>query len=136
MSSPIKKAVTGAAGTAGGRKLDAQFAENCGADARQSRHWPADETRARAAVGKQTLGSLVNGLRLLRRPAPTGRKSGTVGAANKGVVVEIPDCCLPSGGRVKQEVWFPIAVEISRANQLIAAGNIWSQPHAAHTGSR
>jgi hypothetical protein len=83
---------------------------------RQSRHWPADETRARAAVGKQTLGSLVNGLRLLRRPAPTGRKRGAVGAANKGVVVEIPDCCLPSGGRVKQEVRLPIAVEISRAN--------------------
>jgi hypothetical protein len=52
MSSPIKIAVTGAAGAAGGRKLDAAFAENCGADARQSRHWPADETHARAAVGK------------------------------------------------------------------------------------
>src|SRR5213082_2628829 len=118
------------------RELDAAFAENCGADARQSRHWPADETRARAAVGKQTLGSLVNGLRLLRRPAPTGRKRRAVGAANKGVVVEIPDYCLPSGGRVEQEVWLPIAVEISRANQLIAAGNIWSKPPAAHTGSR
>jgi hypothetical protein len=33
-------------------ELDAAFAENCGADARQSRHWPADETHARAAVGK------------------------------------------------------------------------------------
>src|SRR5205814_1113347 len=97
----------------------------CGADARQSRHWPANETRARAAVGKQTLGSLVNGLRLLRRPAPTGRKRGTVGAANKGVVVEIPDCRLPSGGRVKQEVWLPIVIEISRRNQSPARGKSW-----------
>src|SRR6476659_6696809 len=104
MSSPLKKAVTGAAGTASGRKLDAQFAENCGADARQSRHWPADETRARAAVGKQTLGSLVNGLRLLRRPAPTGRKSGAVGAANKGAVVEIPDRGLTRAGVLKHIV--------------------------------
>ena len=43
--------------------------------------------------------------------------------------------CRVAGG-VKKEVWLPIAVEISRANQLIAAGNIWFKPPAAHTGSR
>src|SRR5207302_1125955 len=79
-------------------------------------------TRARAAVGKQTLGSLVNGLRLLRRPAPAGWKSWAVRAADENVAGQIPDPGLTRARVLKHIVRVAVAVKIGCSHQCPATG--------------
>ena len=47
--------------------------------------------------------------------SPTGRKCGTERAANKNVVIQIPDRCLTRRGIVKDIVRFPVAVKVGRS---------------------
>jgi hypothetical protein len=54
--------------------------------------------------------------------SPTCWQCGSKRAANKNVVIQIPDRCLTRRGIVKDMVWFPVAVNVGRSYQGPATG--------------
>src|SRR6266478_9259541 len=67
--------------------------------------------------------------RSLPYQAPAGRKCRAEHAANKNVVIQIPDRRLTRAGIVKEIVWLPVAVKVGCTYQGPATGH--SRPEDA-----
>src|SRR5258705_408007 len=68
--------------------------------------------------------------------SPTCWKSGTEHAANKNVVVKIPDRCLTGGGVLNHKVWVAVAVKVGhcRPGRWLERWKRWleSQRHRSY----
>src|SRR6476469_249503 len=56
---------------------------------------------------------------------PTGRKCGTEHAANKNVIVQIPDCCLTRRRIADHKVPMAVAVKVSYYSRTCAGRWCW-----------
>src|SRR5262245_54990873 len=100
-------------------------------------NWPSCKSviKKRAAGHQWTQREKKRSAKLLRHSqAPACGKSWTEGAANKNMVVQIPDCCLTRRGVVKQIFGFAVTVKIRCGHQCPATGNRW--PPGATNKSR
>src|SRR6266446_4281113 len=71
-----------------------------------------DRRLARACVVKEIIGLAIAVEVRNTNYSPTSRKSGSVGAGDKSIVVQVPDRCLARADIVKKIIGLPVAVEV------------------------